>query len=372
MRILPFILTIIYLFWVAKFAYAVDAPALVSPSNGSTTSSSTLNWQTPAFELYSSNPYRVQVDDMSSFPSDSIFRDTYKGNTTYTPVLTEGTWYWRVKVRDTTGTWSDWSNIWSFTLSTTTSSPTPTPTSNPTSTPSQTPASSSSPQSSFIISNIPSQINSDKSFNVSTSLSLPSSPNSHLYLKGAFKKSDSSNYFGQTKVSGSWVKNGANYSSQFKITTDDQGSWSGNLEVKVDNEDSGFSGSGDYIFKLGRYSASGSGPTWSNELTINITKIQEITDQSEQSESLTSNSSTSTPSPTPTTKTILAKKVSENSINYQLATVAGITTETPDESTPSSKVEIKSQQSANPLLMVGTVLVFAGIGSLGYIYLKRK
>lgn len=249
--------------------------------------------------------------------------------------------------------------------------PTPIPTPTPTSTTSPTPFSSTS---SFTISNSPSQINSDQSFTISVNLSLPNNPNTIFYLKGTFKKSDGSNYFGLTKVSNSWVKNGSSYSSQYPITTDTSGNWSGNLEIQPDSEDSGFSGSGDYIFKIARYTSSGSGPTWSNESNINIIQSnmstnQGITDQQTTTNNAPpSNSESSTPSPTYLPKTTLTKSTSVPKFNYQIGSVAAATA----SATPSAKVEVKNQKQINTAVWIGLVLVFAGVSSLGYIYLRKR
>ncbi len=251
--------------------------------------------------------------------------------------------------------------------------PLETPTSTPTPTPITTPSPATPPNSnSFIISNIPSQINSDQSFNVSINLSLPNNPNTLFYLKGAFKKSDGSNYFGYTRVAGNWVKNGNKYSEQYPITTDSAGNWSGSLEVQPDSEDSGFTGSGDYIFKTGRYTNSGSGPTWSNESNINIQNVsnsQGGTDQrTSTNTSLSSTAKPSATSSTPFPKTSFANSTSIPKFNYQVASIAGATS----SATPSAKIEVKDKKQFNYSLLIGATLVFAGVSFLGYIYLRRK
>lgn len=346
--------------------FAGEPPVQVNPSNGSITNSPTLIWQAPVYPLYSDgNPYRVQVDDDSNFAS--INRDRYKTSTSYSPEdLNEGTWYWRIKAKDASGTWSDWSAVWSFTL--TTSTPTPIPTQTPISTPSPTPSSSTQSTSSFLVSNIPSQINSDESFNISITLSLPENPNTNFYFKGAFKKPDGSNYFGLTKVSGSWIKNGSSYSSQYQITTDSSGNWSGNLEVQPDSGDSGFTGTDNYIFKVGRYTSAGSGPTWSNELTVNIIA-------NSQSASPTT---TKSPSPSPLTsltpassnKTAASLPKSSSKPAFKIASIAGVATAT--ESSPESAPVVRGQKQINPVIWVGLVFILIGAGSIGYIYFKKN
>ncbi len=135
---------------------------------------------------------------------------------------------------------------------------------------SPSPSPSSSPISTFTISGVPSEMNSTQTFTTSVNLELSSYPNTKFYLKGAFAKPDSTNYFGYTKVSGNWVKNNNKYSDQYELSTDSSGKWAGNLEVQIDALDSGYTGTDDYIFKVGRYTETGNGPTWSNVINIKI------------------------------------------------------------------------------------------------------
>ena len=130
---------VLFLFFGVGSVFAGEPPIQSTPSNGSTTFSSTLNWSAPFYSLYPGKPYRIQVDDDLSFPSQTINKDYYTKNTYYNPVLNEGTWYWRVKAKDSSGIWSDWSNVWSFILQASTqSTPTLTPAPSPTPIPTPT------------------------------------------------------------------------------------------------------------------------------------------------------------------------------------------------------------------------------------------
>ncbi len=241
--------------------------------------------------------------------------------------------------------------------------PTPVPTSTATSSPSQTTASS------FTISNTPGQINSSDSFNVSVNLSLPENPNTNFYLKGAFKKPDSSNYFGLTKVLGSWIKNGSSSTQQFPITTNSSGNWTGILEIKTDIDDSGFSGAGNYIFKVAKYSISGN-LDWSNETGVNI--------QSSPAQPSTTTSPASNPtpssSPSPTRSSILKSSIYTTS-SVKIASVAAATAEASYKT-----VMAKDQKQINkffppemnPFPWMGLILIFAALASLGYIYWKKR
>lgn len=368
LAIIPFLLSLIVFI---KPVFAGEPPTQTGPSNGSTVTTSTLNWQVPSYQLYSSKPYRVQVDDNPSFsPSSSIYRDAYKTATTYTPELTNGTWYWRLKVKDSNGAWSNWSSVWSFTLSSSTPSPSSTPA--PTSTPLLTPTSQSS---SFTVSNVPAQINSDQPFNILVNTSLSDNPNATFYLKGAFRHPDKpSNYFGFTKLdNGEWVKNSSTYTNQYKITTNSSGNWSGNIEVKPDADDSGFIGTGDYIFKIGRYKDSeNSSVTWSNESNIKI-----ISTESEEGDTsiLDTPSSTTIPSPSPHSVSKKSNSLSQDSskINYNIniASIAGIAATATPSASPNT--EVRGEKQINFLSIVGAILVIIGFIPISYaIYNKFR
>jgi len=239
------------------------------------------------------------------------------------------------------------------------STPTPTPAS--TTDPTPSPASSNS-ASVFTISNIPSQINSDQSFTVSINLSMPNNQNADYYLKGAFKKDDGTRYLGLTKKDSEWVEYGDEYLDQYKITTDSSGNWNGNIEVKPDTLDNDYKGSGDYIFKVGRYTGAGSGPTWSNDTTIKINDLNRSS-LSDSSTPQPTSKATSSSFPSPTIFKSPTPKPS-----YQIASIAGVTTSV----TPQPEVEIKSQKQINPFLWMGMIFIFAGTASIGYIYLKKN
>ncbi|MDD5415693.1 MAG: hypothetical protein PHE48_01665 [Candidatus Daviesbacteria bacterium] len=250
--------------------------------------------------------------------------------------------------------------------STSSSTPSPTPTPIPSSTPQAT--------SSFTISNIPSQINSDQSFNVSVNLTLPNNKNADYYLTGAFKRVDGTRYFGLTKIGSSWIKyESSNYLNQYKITTDDSGNWTGTLEVEPDASDTDYKGSGDYIFKVGRYTSSGSSPTWSNESTITITST-ENGDQDSTSTSTSNSLPSTTNSPTPSVKattTTSSQVRSSDKLIYQIASVAGATISA-KSATEEGAVNVKNQKQINPIVWLGLALIFAGCGSIGYIYFKKN
>ncbi len=277
-------------------AQASTSPISITPINSTVVSQVKLEWGVPLYTLATTNPYQVQIDNSVLF--DSVDKDYLTKNNFYSPTsLAEGIWYWRVRAKDSTALWSDWSPAANFIYSTISPSPSPTitppplptiepevqpsltpsPTVSPTSTPTplmtSSPIPSPSPSNIYSLGSIPTSINSNQSFQVKVSLQLPQQPNTIFYLKGAFFAEGSSNYFGQTKYSGNWIKNSGTYSSQYKIQTDSSGIWQGYLEIMPDSDDSGFPDSDDYLFKLARYTATGSGPTWTESQNIYITKL---------------------------------------------------------------------------------------------------
>lgn len=208
---------------------------LLTPANNTTVSSSRLEWQTPSYSLYTSNPYRIQVDDDPAF--SSINKNYYTINTYYTPSLSFGSWNWRVKAKDSSGSWSDWSAIWSFVLTEATPSPTSTPTPTPKPTPTPTPKPTAKPSP--------------------TATPIPT----------------------HTPIPAPTISSSANPSE---------------------------------------------GPSFA-----------------------------------------WARRIASSA--YQIATVAGAQT-----STPEGKVDIKDQKQTNPFIWIGLVLIFMGISSVGYIYLKSN
>lgn len=124
-----------------------------------------------------------------------------------------------------------------------------------------------------------------------------------IYIKGAFFKEGTSNYFGFTKFNDSWIKYSETSTSQREITI---GPWDLKTNVRADFEDTGYSGKGSYNLKLGFYYQTSSGLSsvnWStNNLVINLDAPSPTpTPEEAKSSSLVTKSSspTLTPSSTP-------------------------------------------------------------------------
>ncbi len=122
-------------------------------------------------------------------------------------------------------------------------------------------------------SGVPLTVDQSGDFEVLVSL-ICANCSSDSYLRGVFYSSGS-NYFGYTKDNnGSWSNaTGGGCTSYFKISPSDlskEGTWSGKLRVKPDIENAFYNGSGEYLFKVGRYTPSCGSPAWSSETTIAI------------------------------------------------------------------------------------------------------
>ncbi len=137
------------------------------------------------------------------------------------------------------------------------------------------------------IANSPGSTNLDQEFTVDVSLICSGCGTS--YLRGVFFSPESSiSYSGFTQNnSGDWINTGSP-SSYFKI---DSGSWSGQMKFKFDAAKS----TGNYFFKVGRYTASG---TSFSQNSDNISII--VVDPSPTSTSTPTQSPTETPTSTPT------------------------------------------------------------------------
>ncbi len=140
------------------------------------------------------------------------------------------------------------------------------------------------------ITTYPSSINIDQSFTISATMSGLSS-NTIYRLRIVLAQTGTTNYFGSTYNGSEWY-NGTpspiDYTKFLTITTFSDGSWYGNVQGMVANDDPNFNntGSGTYDLELGRYTENGSSATWSNVVNVSLTAP--------------SPTPTSTPTPTPT------------------------------------------------------------------------
>lgn len=243
------------------------------------------------------------------------------------------------------------------------SAPLPNPTQNPS--PSYTP--SPTPTAVFQIYEMPKNINSNNEIEVDINL-IGLIKDTSYFLKGAFSKQDSTNYFGKTFVSGNWVKNNSSYSSQLSITTDSSGNWNGKIKVMPDESDKGFSGSGEYNFKVARYNQDGSHLTWSNTQSVIIGKQPTPTTPSQP----TNQSSIDTDIKPPVQKT-LNKSITRNIPDLsssQTAAVAGASKSI--NPSPSPRSTVKNNRVLNySAVITGSIGLLGSIGWIVYNYRRR-
>lgn len=345
------VLIIIFALLVPKITFATSTPIIKEPLTNTETDdlSPRLTWEYTDSCPETGNCFLVEVAANESFSLTE--KSTYTNNTTYSPTLSEGKWYWRVKAKDSTNNWSNFSEVANITIKKQLANPSSSPTPSPTTKPSATtqPQNQGTPEKERSEFNISLNKNSiDSSDQITIMVSLKNhTPNTIYYIKPSFYQSNSTNYFGLTSINSEWIKNSITATSQTIITTDSSGNWSGSLTTKPDTEDSGFKGSGEYLLKVGKYNDSGTGLTWSNNTTVNINHIEK-TPESKTDDSPINIGDT-------TTETILGtsdqnnideetlsdttenESTAEPEINYQIATISANSTE--------DKTEVNNQQT---------------------------
>jgi hypothetical protein len=259
-------LTLFFILFTGKIK-ADEPPKLVSPpDNAQTGHSLKLSWEYSGECVESGSCFLIEIDDNSDFSSPE--KSTYTNNLNYSPKdLSEKTWQWRVKAKDKSGKWSSWSTINRFILTLQTNPEPSALKSGPSASPGV------KQEEFFEIKSFPTQAESDEEYEISFRMKLPDKPDATFFIKAAYKKEGESNYFGLTKSGDDWIKNNEKFSKQMKITTDPDGYWEGIIRTKPDPDDSGFKDAGDYVLKIARYTQSGSGPVWSNEVKIKLVKI---------------------------------------------------------------------------------------------------
>lgn len=249
---------------------------------------------------------------------------------------------------------------------------------------------------SFTISN-PQQQGDEVTIDVSLSRLTSSSCNEgSCYLQAAFTQPSPIRYFGFTKnQSGEWYEYISSpdlsymHSTFFSFQPID-GSWSGQLTLKVNYESSNYKGPGQYNIKAWRYSGKSTNPSGNTDtLSIDIegpptptpTSTPTSTPTPTPTQKITSTptkapTSTTTPKPTSSTKDysksiVSAKDSADQKLQNDTAFVAG--TKSENISSDSANTEVKGQQSSvNYLNIFGAILVLSGISSIVFIYLRSK
>ncbi len=234
----------------------------------------------------------------------------------------------------------------------------------------------------FTLSSTQTSINAGDEFNVNVNFSISIANGTTYYLRGAFYQT-SGNYCGFTWNGSNWY-NGPytanNGWQQLLAVTINQSSWSGQLRAKIDSSDGNCQTSGNYYFKIQRYTSGGSSSfDDQNSLSLNVT-IPTPT-PTPTSTPTPAPQPTNTPTPTPTkSPTTTPVKISSSSsivpsvssISSQLlssnSSVLGITKEpTKPVSNPQ---KTKQQNFLAPFFFGSGGIALASCGIL--LLLKKK
>lgn len=125
------------------------------------------------------------------------------------------------------------------------------------------------------VDGVPASVNENQEFTINVSIS-SASANTTNYLRTAFySESSPTSYFGYTfNHLGEWYNGSPSPIDPHKflqIEINSEKLWSGELKVKIDSSNKYFNGNGNYYFKVGRYTASGTSVSdWSNSFPVNI------------------------------------------------------------------------------------------------------
>lgn len=162
-------------------------------------------------------------------------------------------------------------------------------------------------------SGTPESISDDQSFSVNVNLSISGSSGNNYYLRGDFSHVDApTSYFGYTKNNlGEWynAEPTLDYTQLYKVTMQSDGTWVGSIEVKPDISNSKYKGTGNYNFKIRRYTSTGQSNTWADTVS-QIAITSSVTPTSYPTSSPTqAPTPTKTPTPTQTVKPTATPKV---------------------------------------------------------------
>lgn len=251
------------------------------------------------------------------------------------------------------------------------------------------------------ISNAPPSI-TDEPFNINVSVAGASAGTN--YLRVDLYKEGTTNYFGETYNNSIWY-GGSDGKQYFPVTITSGQTWDGSVQGRIGNPTSEeYSGPGNYKLRVRRYTNSGGqGTTDQAPQEIQIvfatptpTPTPTPSPTSSPTPSPTPTSiKTPTPAPTPkktqsptSTPTVTfshsytpsptSKPTPSNpgktETSYRIASVAGATVIASASATTSSSsnVEVKDQRQVNPMVWIGLIFIFAGTGSIGYIYFKKN
>ncbi len=103
-----------------SFEVISDSVNLISPSHGEVLTNSTVEFRWSSLE--GAIAYHLQVDDNDNF-SSPVFNDSSISSTNKGVSLSAGTYYWRVKAKNSAGGWGSWSYVNTFRINSSPSAP---------------------------------------------------------------------------------------------------------------------------------------------------------------------------------------------------------------------------------------------------------
>ncbi len=220
------------------------------------------------------------------------------------------------------------------------------------------------------------------------------------YLRGVFYKAGTSDYCGYTWNGTSWFKGPYSVDEGWKnfLTVQvNSASWSGTLKAKLDTGNSGCSDSGDYRFKIQRFTAAGS-PSFDsqNELALTV-QIPTATPTPTQTPTPTSEPTdippTSTPTPVPTSTPTLrptatsTKKPTPTPLAFpteeaaseeagrvqgeEIGLLGGVENQTSQGKTGSSSALMKGGKILFPALAIAAGLGFVGFSVFTFFKARK-
>lgn len=170
-----------------------------------------------------------------------------------------------------------------------------------------------------LISSITSLDNTTE-FPVDVTLSLSAQDGTVYYLRGVFYQAGGQNYCGFTWNGTSWFSGPYTTNNGWKSflpITITNNTWTGQIKAKIDPTDSGCQKTGQYLFKIERFTGSGSGSyDTQNELNLTITIP---TPTPSPTDVLSPTPTQKPPTPTPTPKVLTATLVVKSSTTTTLA-----------------------------------------------------
>lgn len=246
-----------------------------------------------------------------------------------------------------------------------------------------------------------SSINEDQEIEATINLSIRNQGNTVYYLEGAFKKEGSDRYFGLTWNDTQWVKyiSSDNFQSLKSITTNPEGTYSGILKVKLDTSSSQFTGSGNYILRINRFTSSGSLTPSDNQIILAVTAFPTSTptptptpppDPTATPTSTSITTPTNTPIPTtkptskptvkPTTKPTSKPTTSnstlskEESVANPPASILGVNiTETQtNSSSPSALTKSENSSPTQGIIFLGGGIIFILLAVFAFTFIVKK